>query len=182
MKNTMLKLLCILITVTAATISHAGSPEAGKHKKSGHGSHAHSKEAFLLKNDSNEDGVVSKKEFDAARKESYEDKDANGDGVVTADEYVAEWEGRLEKQLEAQRKSSIKQAYVRYGVLDSDENGGMTLEEFNTSGDKTFSRYDANDDGSISEDDTVKKKKAKGCSSDSSDCDSAKKSCCCSKG
>lgn len=169
--------ICIIIAITMTSLSYGGDGHKKGDGKSHHGhrSNAHSREAFMLKYDSNEDGVVSKEEFDAVRKTSYQDKDMNGDGVITADEYVAEWQVRLEKQLEQQRKSSIEQAYVRYGVLDSDENNDMTLEEFNASGNKTFSRYQTSLEGSKSE---PEKGKNKSCSSTSGESDS-EKSCCC---
>lgn len=116
---------------------------------------AHSKEGFMMQYDTDGDGKVSEKEFIAARVISHQEKDMNGDGVVTEAEYVAEWEVRLDKQLADQRAASVKQAHTRYRFLDSDKNQDMTIDEFHASGDRTFSRYDTNADGVVTEDEAL---------------------------
>tara|TARA_B100000212_G_scaffold341812_2_gene326196 strand:+ start:8664 stop:9209 length:546 start_codon:yes stop_codon:yes gene_type:complete len=112
---------------------------------------AHTKEAFMDSNDEDGDGIVSKEEFLAIRELSHAEKDLNRDGIVTEAEYVAEWEQRLDKQLAKQREASVKQAYVRYGSLDTDRNNNMTLTEFHVSGLRSFNYYDTNGDGIVTE-------------------------------
>lgn len=112
---------------------------------------AHSKGAFVTSYDANEDGVVSKEEFMASRKEGYDLRDSNSDGTLVEAEYVAEYIKRLDRSLKERRASSIRQAYVRFDVLDTDENKEMTLEEFNDSGLRMFKRLDTNEDGVVNE-------------------------------
>jgi|GEM_PF-3789566 len=125
-------------------------------KGKGHG--GHSSKSFFERYDTDENGSVTKEEFAAAREKGYKRRDANGDGKVYVDEYVAEYEVRLDEQLKKRRESAIKQTYTRFGVMDADKDEIMTLEEFNKSGDRVFARRDKNEDGKIDAQDKVSKK------------------------
>ncbi|TIX51694.1 hypothetical protein [Alteraurantiacibacter aquimixticola] len=142
----------------AATAQDGGDDQQEEARNSDGGrstARGHSKEAFLNSYDTNEDGTVSSEEFMARRAETYETFDLNGDGMVAEDEYVDEYKFRLDQQLAEQRARQIRQAHVRYGVLDTDENANMTLDEFNESGSRMFSRLDSNEDGVVDQRDTA---------------------------
>ncbi len=143
-------------TPAASVVAPKASPMGGSPQPRA-STRAHTKQWFVEANDANGDGVLTKAEFDEIRAISHAEKDINHDGVVTDAEYVAEWEGRLEKRQAEEREASIKQAYVRYGVLDLDKNADMTIEEFSVSGNRTFSHYDTNGDGVIDERDGTPK-------------------------
>jgi hypothetical protein len=115
----------------------------------------HSKDAFLATYDTDKDGKVSDAEFRAVRGAQYGTFDLNGDGKVAENEYVGEYSQRLEQDLAERREMQLKQAHVRYGVLDTDEDRNMTLDEFNESGDRIFSRLDSNGDGVVDARDTA---------------------------
>jgi hypothetical protein len=115
--------------------------------------HAHSRCGFLDRFDTNIDGAVSRAEFDAARDDSFAEKDADGDGIVMVDEYVAEYEVRLDRQLAERRDAAIRQTHVRFNVLDTDDDSKMTEAEFDASGARMFSRYDTNGDGHVDHND-----------------------------
>ena len=85
------------------------------------------------------------------REIGYRRRDANGDGQVHSEEYVSEYEVRLLKQMENQRKRQIDQADFRFTVLDKDEDGNLSLDEFNASGSRMFSTMDSNEDGVVDE-------------------------------
>lgn len=115
----------------------------------------HDKAGFLATYDTDKDGKVSDAEFRVVRGAQYGTFDLNGDGRVAEDEYVGEYSQRLEQDLAKRREMQLKQAHVRYGVLDRDEDKNMTLDEFNASGDRIFSRLDSNGDGIVDARDTT---------------------------
>ena len=79
--------------------------------------------------------------------------DLNGDGKVTETEYVGEFTARMHHGVP---EGQLKQAHVRFGVLDTDKNGDLTLAEFNVSGERMFERLDTNGDGVVDAADTTK--------------------------
>lgn len=109
--------------------------------------------------DLNHDGKVTRDEFDAERRVRFLTTDTDGNGVLSDAEYVGEFETRLNAELAsdtdaAHRKEEydreMKQAHVRFGVLDTDHDGRMTFDEYQVSGHAMFDRQDLDHDGTIS--------------------------------
>lgn len=122
----------------------------------------HGLSAFIGGFDANRDGVVTRQEYDAVRTQRFTAADTNRDGVLSEDEYVAEFEGRLQQQYAGKAQDeryagSIKQAHVRFKILDTDHDGKLTLAEENAIAEKTFQRTDTNGDGKIDQADGEKK-------------------------
>ncbi|WP_228275170.1 EF-hand domain-containing protein [Stakelama tenebrarum] len=115
----------------------------------------HGKASFMSQYDADGDGAVTQAEFLAGREAKYNGFDLDGDGAVSEAEYVEEYIGRLDRELAERRARQIRQTYVRYGVLDSDKDRNMTLDEFNASGSRMFERLDSNGDGVIDSGDTA---------------------------
>lgn len=115
----------------------------------------HSKTEFLKTYDADLNGAVDKAEYDAVRGKDFARTDANGDGVLTEEEYVAEYTTRLDAQLAETRARQIKQAHVRFGVMDADKNARMVRAEYETTATRTFSRLDTNTDGRVDDKDTA---------------------------
>jgi hypothetical protein len=115
----------------------------------------HSKREFLEAYDANKDGKVSKQEFAAKRSVDHKDLDLNENGSVNELEYVNEYAFRLDKELAARRAGQIRQAHVRFGVLDTNKDGLLSAEEFAASGDRMFSRLDTSGDGFVGTADTA---------------------------
>ncbi|AYV49170.1 hypothetical protein CFHF_12660 [Caulobacter flavus] len=126
---------------------------------------SHARDTFIKEQDVNGDGVVTKEEFVITREQLFKAIDADKNGVLSKEEYVGEFKGRLEKRLagstetaekkEEERVRQMRQADVRFGVLDSDKSGGITPAEFAYSGWRMFVTHDTNKDGTVSAADPV---------------------------
>ena len=122
----------------------------------------HGLSAFIGGFDANRDGVVTRQEYDAVRTQRFTAADTNHDGVLGEDEYVAEFAARLHQQYAGRAQDdkyagSIRQAHVRFKILDTDHDGKLTLAEENAIAEKTFQRTDTNGDGKIDQADGEKK-------------------------
>lgn len=135
---------------TALTQNAAGSDNSGG------GGGGHSKREFTNTYDTNKDGKVSKQEFAAKRGDEHKGLDLNANGSVIELEYVNEYTMRLDKELAERRGRQIRQAHVRFGVLDTNKDGVLSAAEYNESGDRMFSRLDTTEDGNVDAADTSK--------------------------
>lgn len=127
---------------------------------------SHARDTFIKEQDQNGDGVVSKEEFVATRQIQFERTDADRNGAMSSQEYVGEFKARLDKNLaasaqtpekkEEERVRQMRQADVRFGVLDSDKSGAITPAEFAYTGWGMFMTHDSNKDGVVSAADPVK--------------------------
>lgn len=115
----------------------------------------HSKREFLDTYDANKDGKVSKQEFAAKRSADHKGLDLNENGSVNELEYINEYTLRLDQELAARRARQVRQAHVRFGVLDTNKDGILSPEEFAASGDRMFSRLDTTADGFVDTTDTA---------------------------
>ena len=120
--------------------------------------HEHS--AFITDYDIDKDGKVTAAEFKTIRDQRFAAMDVNKDGVVDEAEYVGEYQARLTAQLatsteSAERKAEeevrqIRQAHVRFGVLDTNKDKAMSAAEFAASGTRAFAEQDGDGDGVVS--------------------------------
>ncbi|EIZ81147.1 hypothetical protein WSK_0092 [Novosphingobium sp. Rr 2-17] len=114
----------------------------------------HSKNEFVETYDLNKDGKVTHDEFAAQRSQHFKTLDLNGDGKVDEAEYVGEYTARLHEEDTDRRERQIRQAHVRFGVLDTDKNAVLAAAEFEKSGTQMFARLDTNGDGAVDATDT----------------------------
>ncbi len=150
MKSALCAMSLLAAIGAGATTAHAAS---------------HDLATFIKEQDLDGDGKVSKDEFQRGRDAEFNRMDRNHDGVLSHDEYVGDYRERLEREL-AQRPESeraeertrqMRQAEVRFGVLDSDKSGGITRAEFAATGWGMFLRHDTNHDGFVSAEDVPAK-------------------------
>jgi len=149
MKTSLPLALFALPLLAAAPLAHAAS---------------HSITTFIEEQDLNGDGKVSMAELKAGRQVGFMKADFDESGGLTEIEYVSEFEGRLmlklsqiadpEKRLEEQQRQ-IRQAHVRFGVLDTDKNGLIDYNEYLASGVKMFERQDRDKDGFVTDKDRI---------------------------
>ncbi len=111
---------------------------------------SHSTKGMMNIYDADEDGSVSRDEFDNERRSAFYLTDENRDGKLNSNEYFAEFEDRLDQTIDSNRRGQIKQTYVRFGALDDNEDKRMSFDEFQLSGKRIFTRWDKNEDGLIS--------------------------------
>ncbi|MEM6708912.1 MAG: hypothetical protein AAF648_09020 [Pseudomonadota bacterium] len=105
--------------------------------------------AFIDRYDADDDGRVSSVEFEAARRARFDLTDENQDGWVSEDEYVYEWEDRLDAGMARDRAAEIRQTRVRFDALDRSDDKQLTQKEFNRSGKRMFTGWDTDKNGVI---------------------------------
>lgn len=111
---------------------------------------SHSLEGFIAINDLNGDKQVSADEFRQIRRGIFDETDTGKNGWINPEEYTLEFTNRLDRQAKQVRTHQIKQAKVRYQALNTNKDAGISLEEFNISGERIFTGWDLNDDGKVS--------------------------------
>ncbi|MEM7217295.1 MAG: hypothetical protein AAF515_02950 [Pseudomonadota bacterium] len=115
----------------------------------------HRRSGVMVRYDTDGDELVTRKEFNAQRRSDFDRTDADGNGWLSADEYLAEYEDRLDAEIEIQRRESVEQAGRRFAALDDDEDAAMTFAEYQDSGHSMFARHDASGDGYVTTSDPL---------------------------
>ena len=110
---------------------------------------SHSAEGFLALYDRNGDGNVDRAEFDRVRDAQFARTDRNHDGLLSEDEYLAEYEHRLDQRTANLIQAEDRQVRVRFRVLDVNRDGRMTFAEYQASGKRLFDTADRNHDGVV---------------------------------
>jgi Ca2+-binding EF-hand superfamily protein len=113
----------------------------------------HDREGLLTIYDTDDDGVVTREQYDAARQAAFKATDANGDGRIASDEYVDEFADRLDRQIARSRQAQLRQGHVRFESIDADKNGRISREEYVAMSARMFERADTNKDGTVSQED-----------------------------
>ena len=110
---------------------------------------SHNLAGMLEMYDQNQDGLVSKAKYLEQRQTAFNRTDVNGDGLLSADEYLNEFVDRLDRQVASVRTSQLKQALVRFKALDKDENSWLSQAEYDASGARMFKRWDTSGDALV---------------------------------
>ena len=136
----------------------------------------HSLAGFMELYDEDADGLVTRGEFDEQRRRAFAASDANGDGVLSADEYHREFEDRVDRQADSVRERQLKQARVRFGVLDADKDGSVSLAEYTAVGMRGFDNWDTDGDGLVSADEPLPERRSRRGATQSDDRDTPRDS------
>lgn len=110
---------------------------------------SHTAAGFLELYDENGDGKVDRAEYQRVRDAQFVRTDSNGNGQLSLDEYLAEFETRVDRRIDAMDRGGDRQVHVRFGVLDADKDGHMTFAEYQVSGKRLFETADRNKDGVV---------------------------------
>ncbi|MGE6331613.1 EF-hand domain-containing protein [Stenotrophomonas sp. NPDC077659] len=110
---------------------------------------SHTAAGFLELYDETGDGKVDRAEYQRVRDAQFARTDSNGDGQLSLDEYLAEFETRVDRRIDAMDQGGVRQVHVRFGVLDADKDGHMTFAEYQVSGKRLFETADRNKDGVV---------------------------------
>jgi Ca2+-binding EF-hand superfamily protein len=78
--------------------------------------------------------------------------------------YQAEYADRLDQRLAADRKGQLKQTEVRFAAVDKDQDGRISLAEYQASGHSAFRFIDSNKDGLISKADPAPERRGRNAS------------------
>lgn len=158
-----------LLSACAGSGAPAPAAPATKQTQPARPAGGHGLDAFLGSYDATGSGRVTRAQFDAIRLQRFRDADTNGDGWLSEEEYVAEFEARLKRQYFDQGRqpdqayeNGIKQAHVRFGIVNRARDGKFTLAEDLAIADKTFKGLDTNGDGVVSRDDVQRPREQRG--------------------
>ena len=110
----------------------------------------HTRKGMFSMYDSNQDGTISKVEYQQRLRADFDLTDEDNNAWVSRDEYLFEYQNRIDKQVAKTRNAAIKQTYVRFGVLDKNKDGQMTIEEYQFSGHRSFNRWDSDKNNIVS--------------------------------
>ena len=115
--------------------------------------------------DTNGDGFVSQEEFAAGRDKMFAKFDANSDGAIDqaeVDKAREAWKQRRAEKAQAEGTTQAEKPKKEHkgflARLDTDSDGKVTTQEFAAAGDKMFTKFDANGDGKLAQDEMPKRK------------------------
>lgn len=129
-------------TLTAAEKEQAEIKKLPRAKRILNMPTTHTFKGLLTKYDANDDNTITPDEIAVVRKQIWDLADDNNDGWISEQEYLYEFEDRMDTQIAKTRKAAVKQTYVRFGILDKNKDGKMTLDEYQASGHRSFNRFD----------------------------------------
>lgn len=119
---------------------------------------SHSHLEFVEDHDLNRDGKVTLEEFRAVRRIEFLRADLNADGKLSEAEYIGAFEAVLMTRLskvsdpDARKEDyqrQMRQAKVRFSVLDKNKDGFISWDEYLATGERMFGLHDKNKDGVV---------------------------------
>lgn len=143
------------LVIAAATLA-AGGAIAGEPAEPGMHRAGH---PMVMRLDTDQDGKVSREEFEAGHAERFAQLDADGSGGLSFEEMAAgmhrhahgKGQGKAEGDRQAGERGERRLQYLqeRYAAADADGDGSLSRAEFDALGAARFGHMDANGDGAI---------------------------------
>lgn len=119
-------------------------------QQQGHQATLPAKVDFIAEFDTDGDGQVSASEFFSSRQQRLAAMDIHANAQVTEVGYQSEYADRLDQRLALERTAQLKQTEIRFAAVDRDNDGRISLAEYQLSGQRAFDFIDQNKDGVIS--------------------------------
>lgn len=113
----------------------------------------HTRAGMLEIYDADGDGKVARAEYDDGRDQAFARTDGDQDGRLSGDEYLAEFEDRLDRRIASSREAAAQQSRVRFKALDTGKDERVGWDEYAASGKRMFARADSNGDGTVNAED-----------------------------
>jgi Ca2+-binding EF-hand superfamily protein len=147
MRKLMLAAIGLAALVSACGMAQAEGDQAANAPAGGHG-----RGGFLMRADANNDGVVTRQEFDTSRVAEFVRLDVNRDGQLSRDEMRAgrHWGGHGRGGPDGGGPGGPGGHRFDLARLDTNHDGAISHQEFNARPDGMFDRLDTNHDGVIS--------------------------------
>lgn len=135
----------------AALASACGMAEAQGGAPANVPGDGHGRGGFFMRADANNDGVVTRQEFDAARAAQFVRLDTNHDAQLSRDELHAgrHWAGRGHGGPDGGPPGDHPGRRFDPSRLDTNHDGNISRQEFSAASDERFDRLDSNHDGVI---------------------------------
>lgn len=109
----------------------------------------HTRAGMMEIYDADGDGKVARAEYDHGRDEAFARTDRDKDGRLSGEEYLAEFEDRLDRRIANSREAAAQQSRVRFKALDTGKDERVSWDEYAASGKRMFDRADSNGDGTV---------------------------------
>lgn len=145
--------------ISAAALAFAFSAQAGDRMKMDKGMMGGKSHMMLEMMDANEDGTVSKQEFNDFQAKHFSQADSNGDGALSSDEHKAFMTQMKEMREQAKARKKAKMQQKHFEKLDANGDGKISKNEFKARHEKHFSLMDHDNDGAITKEDRKYKMK-----------------------
>lgn len=135
------KLLFVAVGIAAFTMAGAAFAQAP-------GPHGPAGGPFAF--DANQDGVLTRQEFDAGHAARFASADANHDGALSGEEHRAAHHAMMGAMMEHHRMGGGHRRMEHMAMADANHDGNISREEFLAHPSQMFDRLDANHDGVLS--------------------------------
>ena len=115
----------------------------------------HSKKGMLTKYDLNDDKQITWAEYQQKRAIDFARADEDSNNELTNDEYVAEFEDRLDSQIDKVKANELAKGTPLFSTLDKNSDHHITLAEFHLDALVNFAYFDTDNNGQVSFDEAV---------------------------